>query len=58
MIDEKYYMTLEGLRVFVDSVECEICPFYNKICDSKNSTICDIMFDGIYEIEEKINMEG
>lgn len=57
MIDEKYYSTLEGLKVFTVLVECEICPL-NVMCQDNKVSICDIMIDEIYEIEEKINMEG
>lgn len=57
MIENKYYETLEGLKAFTNLVECEICPF-NMMCAGEEGALCDIMIDEIYEIEEKINMEG
>lgn len=57
MIDARYYTTLECFKKFTDLVECEFCPF-NIMCNGEDGTICDIMIDGIYEIEHKINMEG
>jgi len=57
VLDEKYYSTLEGLKVFTNLAECEVCPF-NSMCYYNEVSICDIMIDGIYEIEYKINMEG
>lgn len=57
MIDARYYTTLECLKTFTDLVECEFCPFRN-MCNFNQVSICEIMIDGIYEIEHKINMEG
>lgn len=57
MIDARYYTTLECLKTFTDLVECEVCPFRN-MCNFNEVSICDIMIDEMYEIEEKINMEG
>lgn len=56
MLDEKYYNTLEGFKDFTNLVECELCPL--KIMCQDGVTICDVLIDDIYEMEEKINMEG
>lgn len=56
MINPMYYATLEGLKAFTVLVECEVCPI-KTMCQDNDVSICDIMIDEIYEIEEKINME-
>lgn len=56
MINPMHYATLEGLKAFTSLVECELCPL--KIMCQDGVTICDVLIDEIYEIEEKINMEG
>lgn len=56
MVENEYHETLEGFKAFINLVDCELCPL--KIMCEDGVTICDVLIDEIYEIEEKINMEG